>query len=53
MRNRRYRIVWSSRATGTEETVAVCNTKAEAERIARAMLGEPVTFDGRLVIRWR
>ncbi len=40
-----HRIVWTSKATGSDETVFV-GSLTDARRSARRMVGEAVVFDG-------
>ncbi len=41
-----YRIIWYSDATGSDETIAVCNSLAEAQASAMSMVGNPVFWEG-------
>lgn len=45
MTMRRFRIIWTSKATGTDQTTVICNTECEARCAARKMIGEPIFFD--------
>ncbi len=41
---KKFRIVYSTKATGTEETACICDTLDEATAIAHKMLGEWLYF---------